>query len=134
VFLKSCLTAQYAGSTGLYSLGFSLVSQRNKTELGLLYGRLPRAFGGLHQTLVIKFTYNPFRLRLTELLSLEPLQTGLFVSQNFNPHLDLKWGPNYPHGYYWWPRSTRLHIFVGTQASQHIGRGHLDRLALYFEV
>lgn len=134
VFPKSVLGAQFAGSTGLVSAGFAKVSARERVELGLVYGYLPKAYGGVNHSLSLKFTYNPFQLRLWKRLSVEPLQLGAFVCQNFNRNLDLFWGNKYPKNYYWWPRSTRFHPFVSAQAGYIIGRPHLDRLMYYFEV
>ena len=131
-FPKSAITAQFAGSTGLVTAGFSKVSARDKIEVGLLYGYTPRRYGDLN-ALVLKGTYNPFHITITEKIKLEPIQTGLFISQNFGKNLGLKWGEEYPYGYYWWSRSTRFHFFISTQASYKLDTKYMDRLSLYFE-
>ncbi|PBQ32992.1 hypothetical protein CNR22_14810 [Sphingobacteriaceae bacterium] len=130
---KTAFTGQYAGSTGLYTFGVSKVSRYDKVELGLLYGRVPKKFGGINNSLVLKFTYNPFQLDVTEKLKFEPLQTGLFINQNFNEHTTVLWNDKYPKGYYWWAKSTRFHFFLSTQISVRIEKKHIDRAAWYFE-
>lgn len=132
-FPKTAFTAQFAGSTGLYTFGISKVSRYDKLELGLLYGRVPKPFGGINSSLVLKFIYNPFHFDVTEKIKSEPVQTGLFMNQNFTKDRSLFWGDAYPKGYYWWPRSTRLHFFVSTQLALRIEKKHIERLAWYFE-
>lgn len=132
-FPKSAFTAQFAGSTGLYTFGFSKVTKRDKLEIGLLYGRVPKAYGGVNNSLVLKFTYNPFHIDLLKKFRLEPLQTGIFINQNFNSYSKILWGDNYPKGYYWWTRSTRFHFFLGAQIAYKLDTKRLDRIAMYFE-
>ena len=133
MFPKSAVNLQYAGSTGFLSVGFFKVSKRDKLELGILYGMVPKSLGGLHQTLSLKFLYNPFQLNITKRVQLEPLQAGGFMCQNFNKDLERTWGPEYERGYYWWTRSLRFHFFVSSQVSYKIESKHVDRLAAYFE-
>ena len=130
---KTAFTAQFAGSTGLYTFGVSKVSRYNKIELGLLYGRVPKSFGGINNSLVLKFTYNPFHIAVTEKIKFEPVQTGIFINQNFSKNRSLFWTDKYSKGYYWWTRSTRFHFFLSTQVSLRIEKNHVDRLAWYFE-
>lgn len=133
VFPKSAVTLQFAGSTGLFTTGFSKITARDKIELGILYGYLPRAFGGPHSSLSGKFSYNPFQFNLNRNVMIEPVQTGVFVSRNFNDNLGANWSSKYPKDYYWWTRSVRFHYFISTQISYKFKKVHLDRLAFYFE-
>lgn len=132
-FPKSVAVAQFAGSTGLLSAGFSKVSTCDKIELGLLYGFLPKAYGGINHSLSLKFVYNPFRFTLWKRLSIEPIQLGGFICQNFNKGTEPVWGKDYPKNYYWWPRATRFHPTVSAQIGYLAGSGHIDRVAYYFE-
>lgn len=133
LFPKSVFTVQYAGSTGFLTLGFSKVTSKNKIEIGFLYGMVPRSLGGLNQSLTLKGTYNPLHLDILKRIKIEPIQTGVFICQNFGETLGLQWGNKYPKGYYWWPRSTRIHFFVSSQVSYKIEKKHFDRIAYYFE-
>jgi hypothetical protein len=132
-FNKSAITLQYAGSIGFVSIGFSAVTKKNKLELGLLYGKVPRLFGGVHRTLNLKGTYNPFQVKLGGKIISEPLQAGAILSQNFGETLGLNWGDKYPPGYYWWPKSLRTHLFVSTQFSVMLNKKYVDRISLYLE-
>lgn len=132
-FTKSSLCVQYAGSIGLYSIGGAAVTDRDKLELGLMFGDLPYAFGGPVKTFTFKLRYNPFRIRLYKSLVFEPVQTGFFLTQNFADNLDVLWGSKYPKGYYWWPRSLRSHVFLSAQLSYEINNKPIDRIAISFE-
>ncbi len=133
-FSNRVVTTQFAGSIGFYSGGFSLVTTtKNKFEAGLLYGHVPRSMGGVNRSITLKGTYNPFQFRCTKVISIEPLQTGIFICQNFNQHLSLSWGNNYPPGYYWWTKSLRFHIFLGAKVSLIQNRKRLDRISFFFE-
>ena len=135
VFPRSAWTLQYAGSIGYLTLGYSKTTASRKMELGLLYGFVPRAVGGVNHSLNFKSTYNPFRISLIKKrFTLEPLHTGLIISQNFSDHLGLNWGSKYADGYYWWSRSLRIHVFAGAQVSVKLGEKHFTRMAYYFEV
>ena len=133
LFPKSFAVAQFAGSTGLLSVGFSKVSRCDKIELGLLYGFLPKAYGGVNHSVSLKFAWNPWQLRLLKKLRIEPLQLGGFICQNFNKGAEPAWGSRYPKNYYWWPRATRFHPAVSAQLAYVAGTRHIDRLAYYFE-
>ncbi len=133
LFSKSMAVTQFAGSTGLVSAGFSKVTAHDKLELGLLYGFLPEAYGGVNHSLSLKFSYNPFQFPVLKRLSIEPIQLGVFVCQNFNKGVEPTWGENYPKGYYWWPRATRFHPTVSAQLAYVAGSKHIDRIAYYFE-
>lgn len=132
-FPKSVVTGQFAGSTGLVSAGFSKVTPHDRIELGLLYGFLPKAYGGTNHSLSLKFVYNPFRFRILKRIWMEPVQLGAFVCQNFNKDIGPLWGKNYPPNYYWWPRGTRFHPTLSTQIAVAIGSNRIDRVACYFE-
>ncbi|MBA3972164.1 MAG: hypothetical protein H0X46_08475 [Bacteroidetes bacterium] len=114
------------------SVGFFKVTKRERLEIGILYGNVPKKKGGQLHLLVLKGIYNPFRFQIGNKVMVEPLQTGVFVSQNFNENLKVRWGQSYPQGYYWWARSTRLHVFAGAQLSYQIEK-KIDRIACYFE-
>lgn len=132
-FPVSLMTAQYAGSTGFLSLGYSKVTVKNKLELGILFGNVPRSRGGAGNSFTLKSVYNPFQIEVEEKWMIEPLQTGIFVTRNFGENLSLQWSNKYPPGYYWWNASIRFHFSLGSQISYHFDSEHINRLAVYLE-
>jgi hypothetical protein len=133
IFPKSSITIQYAGSTGFLTYGFSKVSKKEKTEIGLYYGNVPRRYGVVNRSLTLKFIYNPFRLKIYNKFLFEPIQTGFFFTQNFGENHSLNWGNQYTKGYYWWGKSFRIHYFFSTQLSYKIEKKWMDKVAWYLE-
>lgn len=128
---KNMVHAQYAGSVGFLSAGYTRTMVKNKLELGLAYGYLPASKGGTVHTASFKFTYNPFAKRKTG-IHIEPL-AGFFIAQHFGNNLGVLWGDNYPKKYYWWPRALRTHVFIAGQISWYVNKKKIDRMALYLE-
>lgn len=132
----SMASMQFAGSTGLLTAGYGRVSNNEKFELSLAYGYLPRSLGGQFHSISFKSGFNPFKIPIHSSLKgwqLEPLIAGAFLSQNFGDNLGLTWDQQYPPRYYWWTRSLRTHVFLGTQISWSPEDSGRDRFAFYFE-
>lgn len=132
-FPTTLLTLQYAGSTGFLSLGYSRVTAKDKLELGVMAGYVPRRLGGSNNSLTLKSIYNPFQLHVDGKLLFDPIQTGIFVTRNFGEQLGLQWSNKYPKGYYWWTASVRFHFSLGSQLSYNFDRKSVKKLAVYFE-
>ena len=127
------LNMQYAGSIGLVSAGASIRLARKKLETGLLMGYLPASHGGPMTTFTAKATYNPFCLRISPSMSVQPLQTGVFVTMHTGKELERTWDKHYPDGYYMWNRSIRMHVFAGIQLSVNSPYVPDKRFAIYLE-
>jgi len=133
-FPLQAVTLQFAGSTGFLTAGYSRQSAAGKVDLGLLYGYTPEFAGGedLH-TANLKFIYQPFNLRIAPAFFIQPVQTGIFISQHFGKNLSFRWPEKYKKGYYWWLPSTRLHLLLGSQVSYFPENKKIKRVAFYFE-
>jgi len=129
----SVAAVQYAGSIGWLTMGYFRQSTNKKIELGLLYGYTPEALGGEIHSIALKFIYEPYRMAIKNSFQIEPIQTGLFVTQNFTKNLYLGWPDKYDPGYYWWTCSTRFHVFLGNQVSWMIQSKTVEKVSLYFE-
>ena len=127
------LNAQYAGSTGLVSVGIAKTSEKQLLELGLMYGYTPAFGGDANHSLFLKLSASPSRLAIAPKLYWQPIQIGVFLCQNFGKNLGLTWDQQYPKDYYWWNRSRRTHVFFGTQLTLDSGPGRIDKVALYME-
>jgi hypothetical protein len=133
VFPTTVFTTQFAGSTGFLTIGFSKATVKKRLEIGLFYGVVPRSLGGVNRSVSLKFLYNPFYLKLHKKITFEPIQTGIFLCQNFGDNLSTSWGNKYPKGYYWWTRSLRFHYFLSSQIAYKLENKRVDRIAYYFE-
>ncbi len=124
---------QYAGSVGFLSGGLYKHNAKDKLSIGLVYGFTPKKFGGPLGSLSLKVKYNPFHIKLYRNLSIEPIQIGFFLAQNFGKNIDYKWGSKYPKGYYWWGSSFRQHAFFSTQLSLVLTKGYFSKASFYIE-
>ena len=126
-------TFQYAGSTGLISAGIAKTGKKQLFELGLLYGYTPALGDHANHSLSIKLNVSPFQVHIAQKLYWQPIQAGGFLCQNFGKNLGLIWDQQYPKGYYWWSRSTRIHLFFSTQITVDSGIDFIDKIAFYIE-
>ena len=124
---------QYAGSVGFISMGYYKHSAKDKISIGLVYGFTPKKFGGPLGSLSLKVRYDPFHLKVHRNISIQPIQIGFFLAQNFGKNIDFKWGSNYPKGYYWWGSSFRQHAFISTQVSFTLPKGYFSKASFYLE-
>jgi len=124
---------QYAGSIGFLSMGYYKHSPKDKVSIGLVYGFTPKNAGGPLGSLSLKVRYDPFHLKVHRYISIEPVQIGFFLAQNFGKNIDFRWSHKYPKGYYWWGSSFRQHAFVSTQVSFMIPKGYFSKASLYLE-
>ena len=124
---------QYAGSIGWLTAGYFRQSTNEKIELGLLYGYTPESLGGEIHSLALKFIYEPLQINISNRFQLEPIQTGIFIVQNFSNNLYLSWPDKYDRGYYWWTNSLRFHVFLGVQAGYILDDRMVRKISFYFE-
>jgi hypothetical protein len=133
VFPGHCASIQFAGSVGFLSAGYHISTKKEKLEIGIVYGHTPLAFGGPLHSVSLKFLYNPFKLNLGNYFSFEPVQTGIFIAQNFGKNLYLTWPDKYPKQYYWWANSLREHIFLSSTLSLNLQDKMIEKISCYFE-
>ena len=128
---KTAAVVQFAGSTGLITAGIFKSRMNEALQFGLQYGYTPQKEDDLH-SVSIKALYSPYTINLSKKVEVHPLQTGIFISQNFGKKLYIIWPDHYPKHYYWWPPSLRSHFFLGTAVS--VKTGHpFSRISFYFE-
>lgn len=132
-FPTSAVGIQFFGSIGWLSAGYYRQSANKKLELGFSYGYTPEFAGGRIHSLVLKFIYEPFRINIKPYFQIEPLQTGIFLSKNFGKNLHFSWPDKFVGGYYWWPNSMLVHIFLSMQASYVLNDRFVQKISFYFE-
>ncbi len=130
-FNETSYSIQYAGSTGFISLGIQKVTTNKKFEIGIQTGKIPSFIGQVQRTAVGKFLYAPFQLNHKSFI-FQPLTSGLFFARYFGENHG-NWSNKYPKGYYWWNRSMRSHVFIGSQISLTTKSNYISRMAIYFE-
>ena len=112
---------QFAGNIGFMSGGPGYVSKNRTLETDILFGFLPRKFGGdALITITTKVTYSPWRIPLKDSYFIAPFSIGLYSSHTFGPQFDTKWPEYYPEGYYWWATAVRLGAYVGGKVGRDV--------------
>lgn len=102
--------AQYAGSTGLMSLGINYSLLNNHMDIGLLYGYVPKSLGGKLDILTLKFKFNPIEIKLDEKHRIYPFNPIFFLSATLNDNFHFSWPDHYAKDYYWWNSAIRMHF------------------------
>lgn len=134
-------TAQFAGSIGLYSLGFGWrYGKREQWETDVLWGYVPKKnHSENHQTLTFKERFIPWSINLSPSArwKFEPLTTGAFLNLTYGEGFWKKEPSKYTKGYYGFSTKVRYHIFVGQRWKYNIPR-RLRRIhksvAFYYEL
>lgn len=108
---------QYGGSIGYGSAGVSYdLFKGQKGNLDLTFGYVPESQGGPLSILAGKFSYKPIKISVKDLVAIYPVNPGTFVSYTPGEKFE-KWSKTqYPKGYYWWSKSTRIHLSLSTEA------------------
>lgn len=127
------VTAQFAGSTGMFSLGGMRHTRNERWGVGLSYGHTPEGHGGPINAYTLRLMYTPWKLPLTERWRWEPVQTGVFVSYSTGLDLSSHWPSYLGDGYYWWTNNFRQHLYLRTQLSRTFPGRSVERIGAYFE-
>lgn len=127
---------QFAGSMGMFSGGPGWsYGKRDQWETDLYLGFIPEIdkIEG-HMTTTLKQTYTPFRFRLNEFISVEPVTTGIYITKIFGEYFWSKLPERYPKNYYFWAVNTRFNIFVGQSFVFKMGTKTLGKeLSFFYE-
>lgn len=127
---------QFAGSMGMFSGGPGWsYGKRNQWETDWYIGFIPEIdeIEG-HMTTTLKQTYTPFRCRLSEFISMEPVTTGIYITKIFGEYFWSKLPERYPKNYYFWAVNTRFNIFVGQSFAFKMGTKTLGKeLSFFYE-
>lgn len=112
---KTIITMQYAGSIGYMSIGGGITSKTQKVQHELLYGFVPKAYGGPLDKITYKFTYMPVKWQVSKKIAWMPLNPTAFASYNIGKDYSLQPSyKKYDDDYYWWSPALRFHFGVNT--------------------
>ncbi|WP_046246850.1 hypothetical protein [Hymenobacter terrenus] len=109
------VVGQFAGGQGLATIGAGYGLNRNRLELDLLAGYVPRKYSITAMGIfTAKATYMPWTVPLGHHgWAVRPLALGGFVNYTASRGLNATWDDKYPAGYYWWSAHFRLGVFMG---------------------
>ena len=106
---------QYAGGMGLMNVGFGWSYGKNhQWETDVFLGFIPRySSDNAKMTFTLKQNYIPWRIKLNDTFTFEPLECGLYFNTVFSDEFWTKEPDRYPKGYYNFSTRVRTHAFVG---------------------
>lgn len=130
---KAMVVMQYAGSIGYVSIGGSMTSASQKLQHDLLYGFVPKAYGGPLDKITYKFTYLPVKWRINERVAWHPVNISAFAAYNIGKGFSLQPSyKKYDDDYYWWSPALRMHLGFNT-AVELTGKKQSNQALLYLE-
>lgn len=135
-FIPDHLKLHFAGNIGFLSGGPGYVSRNKTLETDLLFGFLPKKFGGdALVTITAKTTYSPWKIPLKNTYYIRPFSIGAYLSYTFGPQFDTQWPSYYPAGYYWWATSFRPGAYIGGKVGRDFKvKNQIRQFEFYYEL
>ncbi len=127
---------QFAGNIGFLSSGFGYSYSKDKAELDLIYGYVPKTFGGPLHSVTLKNTWIPFRpIDPGKGFSFDWFTVGIPVTYTFGSQFFfLAPKDQYPARYYDYSSALRLGLFVGGRANYEIqNNGYFNSVGMFYE-
>ena len=106
---------QYAGGMGLINAGFGWsYGKKDQWETDIFFGIIPKySSDNAKMTFTLKQNYIPWRKKLNDSFTFEPLECGLYSNTVFSDEFWTKEPDRYPKGYYNFSTRVRTHAFIG---------------------
>lgn len=127
-------TAQFAGSIGYISVGAGYTFFKNKMDVSLHYGFVPKRMGGEFHIATARFVYQPWQWPISKRLTLSPFNTGIFISYHADSDLSTSWPSRYEDGYYWWQTAIRFHLLWEQRLSFALNGGRFSHLQVFTQL
>lgn len=128
---QKIVTLQYAGSIGYLSVGVGVTSKTGKLQHEVLYGFVPKYYGGPLDKFTYRLTYLPFNIKYKSKTNYKPFNPVVFAAYNMGNQFSLEHShKNYDHDYYWWSPALRFHVGANTALLFH---GKAQTTMLYLE-
>ncbi|SFQ68612.1 hypothetical protein [Hymenobacter arizonensis] len=134
------LVGQFAGGQGLITAGVGYRLNRNRLDLDLLAGYVPRRYSITPMGIfTAKATFMPWTVPLGPRgWAVRPLALGGYLSYTASKGLNATQDGKYPSGYYWWSAHGRVGGFLGGRIAYPLPAkrpGAAPRLvSLYYEL
>ncbi|MBC6608220.1 hypothetical protein H8B13_15435 [Hymenobacter sp. BT188] len=131
---------QTAGGIGMVSggMGYSLLRQR--LDVDVLAGYVPRHYAGNKALgiFTLKTTYTPYTITLRDAAwRMHPLSFGGLVNYTPSRTLNRSRDSKYYKGYYWWSSTVRFGAFLGGRVTRELkpnATGRQRAVSLYYEL
>jgi hypothetical protein len=99
---------------------------------------VPESKGGQLDIITLKFAYRPLVIKISDQVTLKPLNPGLFFSYTLDKDLSLVFDKEqYGKGYYGWSEALRLHLSMSQEielsSRRLMSKGPVRGVILYSE-
>lgn len=137
-FIPKYSKLQYAGSMGLLSAGVGWEYGKKRWETDLLVGYVPtESYRQDLVTMTLKQNYTPWRIKTSNVFSLDPLTTGFYINAILNDKN--LWGTSpdrYPKDYYMHSNRFKFHIFIGQGLKYNLKKTNLPikTMSAFYEI
>ena len=130
---------QFYGDMGLVSVGIGWdYGRREQWETNLLLGIIPRYHSDMARlSFTLKQNFTPWSFSFNDIVSYEPLITGMYLNTVFGHQFWTHEPDRYPSGYYGFSTRVRIHLFVGqsvTFAIPHEKRFFAKAVSAFYEL
>jgi len=115
-FIPEYVKLQYAGGIGFMSAGVGYTFFKNKLDITMFYGYVPKAYTvkPLH-SISLQLTAKLLHFKVNNNIELLPLNFGWYAHHTFNSQYWIKLPDHYPDGYYWWSPGRNAGVFIGSE-------------------
>lgn len=139
-YLPRHAVLQTAGGIGMVSGGVGYSVFRQRLDVDVLAGYVPRRYAGTEALgiFTLKTTYTPYTIALKNpRWRVQPFSFGGLVNYTPSRTLNRSRDEKYYDGYYWWSATVRFGAFVGSRLTRQLkprANGQPRALSLYYEL
>ena len=114
MFLPDYVKLQYAGGIGFMSIGVGYTFIKNRLDVTMFYGYVPKAFSitDLH-SISLQLTGKLLKFDINKNIQILPLNFGWYAHHTFGEEFWITLPDKYSKGYYWWSPGRNAGIFIG---------------------
>ncbi len=115
-FLPNYVKLQYAGGIGFMSVGVGYTFFKNRLDVTMFYGYVPKAFSitDLH-SISLQLTGKLLKFNINENIQILPLNFGWYAHHTFGSEFWIALPDKYSKGYYWWSPGRNAGVFIGAE-------------------
>ena len=114
MFIPDYMKLQYAGGIGFMSAGVGYTFFKNKLDVTMFYGYVPKSFSveDLH-SISLQLTAKFLKYKINNNIELLPLNIGWYAHHTFGSEFWIAPPDKYSKGYYWWSPGRNAGVFIG---------------------
>ncbi len=116
ILIPDYMKLQYAGGIGFMSVGVGYTFFKNKLDVTMFYGYVPKTFSivDLH-SISLQLTLKLLRYKINNNIEILPLNFGWYAHHTFGSEFWITLPDKYSKGYYWWSPGRNAGVFIGSE-------------------